>query len=279
MRFEEERYVRVYSRDTTTWLMLPWQSRCILPLIARKLDRAGIVDLNDDGLDALAVMLAVPLEIVVAGMPELVRRDVLRIQGTILVWPKFMEGQEAKQSDKARQRASRERARDIAAAREQGVTIRDVSSHGVTEPSRNVTDCHITSHGVTPSLAVPSLAVEEEHSRGEAPEAPQPEAAKKRRAPKGTRLPEDWTPTTELVDRLRREHRVDPLQALRRFRNHWLNASRNAVKPRWDLAFENWVERDAADGKLAIVDAEDAPLIRAPGREKYMAANLFDGIK
>jgi hypothetical protein len=44
---------------------------------------------------------------------------------------------------------------------------------------------------------------------------------------------------------LRRDLGVDPIPAVRPFRNYWVNATRNAVKPRWDLAFENWVTKDA----------------------------------
>lgn len=112
MRFEDELYVRLYKRDTTTWKMLPWQARCILPLILRKVDRAGVLELGDDGLEALAIHIDVPMEIVEAGVPALIKRNVLVLgDDGRLEWPRYREGQTAKYSDKARQRAQRERRR------------------------------------------------------------------------------------------------------------------------------------------------------------------------
>ena len=42
-----ERYeVRLYTRDTPNWTVAPWEARAVLPLILRKLDRKGILDLG-----------------------------------------------------------------------------------------------------------------------------------------------------------------------------------------------------------------------------------------
>lgn len=124
MRFEDEQYVRLYRRDTTSWLMLPWQARCVLPLILRACDRAGIIDLGEDGWEGLAVTIKVPADLVEAAMPAILRRGILVLQdGGLLVWPKFIEAQEAKQSDRARQKAARDRARDLALARARGVDV------------------------------------------------------------------------------------------------------------------------------------------------------------
>jgi hypothetical protein len=38
MDWANERYVRLFVRDTTTWKLLPWQSRLLLPAILRKLE-------------------------------------------------------------------------------------------------------------------------------------------------------------------------------------------------------------------------------------------------
>jgi hypothetical protein len=126
MRYEDERYVRLYTRDTTTWLLLPWQGRALLPLILRKVDRAGIMDLGEDGTEALAAHVGLPIDVVEVGLEALLRRGVLVLrQDGLLVWPRFIEAQEARQSDRARARAARERARDMASAIERGVTDRD----------------------------------------------------------------------------------------------------------------------------------------------------------
>ena len=159
MRFEDEQYVRLYKRDTTTWLMLPWQGRAILGLILRKVDRAGILDLGEDGLEALAAHIQVPLDVVEPGMAAILKRGILLLRDDgVLVWPKFIDGQEAKQSDKARQKAARDRARDLASAAQRGVTVRDesVTVRDADDTGRDdtVTGGHAPSHDVTLSCAV-----------------------------------------------------------------------------------------------------------------------------
>jgi len=160
MRFEDEQYVRLYKRDTTTWLMLNWQGRCILPLVLRKVDRAGILDLGEDGYEALAAHIQVPLEVVEAGMTSILARKILMLrEDGVLVWPRFIEAQEAKQSDKARQKAARDKARDVAAANQRGVTVRNAPSRDVTDctpDEQNVTAGHTASQPVTLSCDQPS---------------------------------------------------------------------------------------------------------------------------
>lgn len=136
MRFEDEQYVRLYVRDTTTWLMMNWQAKCCLPLIFRKLDRAGLLPLDEHGLAGLAAHIQVPLEVVEPAVADLLRLRVLVLQDGILCSANFIEAQECKQSDKARRKASRDRARDIARAVERGVDVQipDTSSRNVTSP-------------------------------------------------------------------------------------------------------------------------------------------------
>lgn len=136
MRFEDEQYVRLYKRDTTTWLMLNWQGRCILPLIFRKLDRAGLLDLGEDGYDALAAHIQVPIDVVEEGMKSILKRKALFLRDDgLLMAPRFIEAQEAKQSDKARQKASRDRARDLAGAAVKGLLPAGTSAQDAPPPS------------------------------------------------------------------------------------------------------------------------------------------------
>lgn len=156
MRWEDERYVRVYTRDTVGWKMLPWQAKCVLPLILRKLDRSGILDLQEHGNEGISALIDVPLEVVDVGMNSLLSRGALEMRGSVLAAPNFVEAQEAKQSARFRKAESRARARDVTV-----VTKRDQESHDVTRShasGRKVTDGHERSRLVTPSLAEPSLA-------------------------------------------------------------------------------------------------------------------------
>lgn len=159
MNWADERYVRVYTRDTPTWLMLPWQARACFPLICRKCDRAGVIDMGSEGLEGLAVTIGLPLEVVQPGVEGLAKKGTVELTATTLVIPKFIEAQETPQSDVARKRAEREKRRDTARS---DVTKRDDPSQNVTkshEPSRAVTSGHAESRGVTPSRAEPCLAV------------------------------------------------------------------------------------------------------------------------
>lgn len=156
MDWENERYVRVYTRDTVTWKLLSWQARALFVFILRAVDRAGVVDTgNHEAHVALSALCAMPADIVAEALPELVSAGVVEDTGEAVIVPNFLDAQEAKASDAQRQRESRARRRDRARR-----TRRDEpptpSSHLVTERdggSREVTDRHDLSHAVTPSLA------------------------------------------------------------------------------------------------------------------------------
>ena len=144
MDWANERYVRLFVRDTTTWKLLPWQSRLLLPAILRKLDRSGVIDLGDDGEEGLAALIDVPVEFVQSGLPALLKRQVFRMGGGKFVMPNFLAAQEAKQSDAQRKRESRENQR-VAALKSQTVT----DGHNLSE-SQPVTGCPPVSVLVTP---------------------------------------------------------------------------------------------------------------------------------
>jgi len=183
MRWEDERYVRVYTRDTVDWQFLSFEAQALFVLLLRKVDRAGILKLGrHDSAKALAMAIGHPhrWEMVGKALEELVADGCIRIQDGVTLVPNFLEAQEAKASDKARQQKARELARDLAAA---GM------SHGVTAPSQIVTkeadfvtDGHTASHDVTPSRAVPSRAVPSEVL---APVASQPPLALEVQEPEG----------------------------------------------------------------------------------------------
>lgn len=113
MNWEDERYVRLYVRDTVTWKLMGWQARCLLPLLLRKVDRVGVLDLGGSGAEGVAVLVDIPLEIAEAGFNALLARGVIETKDGSLIIPHFLEAQESKQSDKQRQAESRLRRRDM----------------------------------------------------------------------------------------------------------------------------------------------------------------------
>ena len=167
MRYEDERYVRVYTRDTMTWLAWPWEARALFPLLLRKVDRAGLLDLGDHGDAGLAVMVALPPEVVHIGLEALVLSGTVQRNGTTLLVPRFLDAQECAQSDAQRKREQRAKARDKAAASQNGM----VESRAVTDGHENgqkVTRGHTRSHAVTRGHSVPSVPSRTEPG-GEAP--------------------------------------------------------------------------------------------------------------
>lgn len=145
MRWEDERYVRLYTRDTATWLMVPWQARAVLPLILRKCDRAGIIDLDSDGLAGLAVMIGLPLEVVTVGVEAWVAKRTIVLADTRLIVPNYLAAQETRSSDARRKRDQRDR--DRAEALKESPSADAATFNN---------ESHQSSHLVTPSLAVPS---------------------------------------------------------------------------------------------------------------------------
>ena len=150
MRWEDERYVRLYTRDTATWKLLPWQGRALLPLLLRKADRIGLVDVEGDRVEGVAALVDLPPEVVEPGLTGLLSRGVVVEAPGGLAFPRYTEAQEARASDRLRAQDYRAR---------KGITHRDAPSRTVThhhDSSHGVTPRHPASPAVTPSLAEPS---------------------------------------------------------------------------------------------------------------------------
>ena len=94
MDFAIEDYVRVYTRDTTTWLLLGWEGQCTLLQLLRRVDHAGRLAINDmDPVSGVALMTSGPVDFVAKGVASLFARGVLvRCPGYLLL-PRFVEAQ------------------------------------------------------------------------------------------------------------------------------------------------------------------------------------------
>lgn len=171
MRWEDERYVRTYTRDTAEWLALSWEARAVFLFALRKCDRAGIISVGKSGTRGLAGLLGMPPEVVARALPELTGDGCLREADASYIIPNFLEAQESRSTDAQRKRDQRERDRarvlaqgigaspsaaDKLAEMARSVTPRDEKSPAVTA---EVTRGHTASPAVTPSRAVPSRAV------------------------------------------------------------------------------------------------------------------------
>ena len=261
--WSNERYVRLYTRDTAEQLCWPWQARAIWPLLLRKADRSGMLPVSSRlGVRGIAALISIPVEVVEPGMEALLEDGCVRAaEGGGYVIPNYLDAQEAPASDAKRQRDLRERRRKAATSENH-----DDACHG---PSRTVTDRHATSRPVTPSLADPSLAdpiqVPEQtlaglpraHARsvdtGTAPlelvpqSPPAPKPARRTKAPR-IALPDDWAPCAasyalgrslglgaSVVD--------DEAGAMR----DWAR-SKGETKADWDATLNGFIRRRAKEG-------------------------------
>lgn len=180
MRWSDERYVRVYTRDTGEWLALGWEAQALFVFALRKADRAGIVQTGKARARGLAGMTGMPLDVVERVLPLLLEDGCLRESLGGYIIPNFIAAQETPSSDAQRKRDQRERDRDKAVAdgstgsragldAETTMSRRSVTPDGHAVPSR-----HDVTHGghamesrdvtsghagtVTPNRAVPSRA-------------------------------------------------------------------------------------------------------------------------
>lgn len=138
--FENEQYVKVYKRDTVTLMLLSWQARALLWEFLRRCDRSGVIDVGGHGSRGLAAVVRMPCEVVAIALPELVESGTVMAGTGCYVMPRFLEAQEARQSDAQRQRESRGRKRS------QAIDSSDSACHTL---SQNVTGGDETSHAVT----------------------------------------------------------------------------------------------------------------------------------
>lgn len=150
MNWSDERYVRLYTRDTVTWKRWSWETRACLALLLRKVDRSGVLDTGaSDKAEAFALLIEVPIEVASGAITELVQSGTMVEHATGFLLPTFIEAQEATKSDAARQRESREKRR--------AATMRS-SEDACHELSRTVTPRHnLSLQPSQPSLAVPSV--------------------------------------------------------------------------------------------------------------------------
>jgi hypothetical protein len=103
MDWANEWWVRLYTRDTTTWKLLAWEARSVLMHMLRKVDRAGVLEVGDDGVLGLAAILDMPEDVVATHLPALLKRGAVELVGTAYILPKFLDAQETPSSDRQRQ--------------------------------------------------------------------------------------------------------------------------------------------------------------------------------
>jgi hypothetical protein len=162
MDWSNERYVRVYTRDTVTWKLWSWESRALWLFLLRKVDRAGVLDLDGSGSRGVAAIVEMPLEMVEIGLDGLIASRAVEWLDVCLVIPNFIEAQECTQTDAHRQRERRARRRELARAQNNVGTVSLTTDHRLppngfrSQPTDTVTR---TTGLVTPDRTVPDRTV------------------------------------------------------------------------------------------------------------------------
>jgi hypothetical protein len=178
VNWADEPYVRLYIRDTTAWAAMVWQARALLPLLMRKLDRSGVLELGRHGVRGLAGLVGLPPEVTEPGLADLLADGCVIRRGDTLIMPNFQDAQEARQSDRLRKQEERSRRRARALTGEHTVIEAEEAGQGVTKrdsESQNVTNSHTASHGVTPShsyLSLAELSIAKKETPDKAPAEP-----------------------------------------------------------------------------------------------------------
>lgn len=108
MNFEDEHYVRIYTRDTKSWLRWGWEGQAVFVAVMRKLDKAGVMDI-DDPIEDVALVTGIPVEIVAIGLPRVLKSGTFEVRQGHLICPRYIEGQSTPKSDAQRMRELRER--------------------------------------------------------------------------------------------------------------------------------------------------------------------------
>lgn len=184
MDFANERYVRWYVRDTTTFKRLKFEGQCVLGLLLRKADRAGVIDIGPDVEPWEAAVLHIegcPEKFARLGMARLLKERVIVHDGDRLVFPRYIEANETPMSDKQRAKESRAKRATLDPHEQLRLPLQPLAhsprraaadpssqppsqnvtpaSRNVSQPSRAVTPRHAESHAVTPCRTVPYRAV------------------------------------------------------------------------------------------------------------------------
>jgi hypothetical protein len=106
-----ERWIKVYVRDTPDWQKMSWDAKAMLMLLLRKADSRGVVDLGKDGRENIAWVLghAELKQRLDLALDELLADGCVSISTNALVIRNFTEAQQARTSDAEKQRKYRDR--------------------------------------------------------------------------------------------------------------------------------------------------------------------------
>jgi hypothetical protein len=222
LHWSDERYVRIYCRDTIEWAALSWDAQALYVQINRKADRRGYIALGRVGRRGVAALLGradLWCQVLEPALAELEADGCVRVEGDVLVIADFVEAQEAVSSGRARQAKYREGKR----AGDEPSPDGDETSPS-NEASQKVTPGYSTAetarHGTArpPDAQGPTLAGDELSRSFAAALDAEPTREDRLRARVLAALGDGWRTCADVASALKRSpHAVeDDLLALRR---------------------------------------------------------------
>lgn len=175
MDFADERFVRIYTRDSKTWLRWGWEGQTVFVLTMRKFDQTGRIDDVDDLVEDIALLTGLPPTVVGMGLPRILASGTFVHRGRAVECPNFIDGQTASKSDSARCReyrarlkARRDTARSLATDTECVATNTECVATDTKRPGSTASD---TRSGI-PSHPIPNDISSDSPSAADAHEAP-----------------------------------------------------------------------------------------------------------
>lgn len=159
MRYEDEPYVRKYTRKTLTNRLLGWEGRAVLDAMLGEFDAAGVFDFRGDPVRSIVAVTDIPEDFVRVGLERLIETETWTVTSSRIVWPTFEEAQNCTRSDRERQRISRkkrtEQALNEAPPPSSPASVRPAAPAAQSAPPAapgvtNVTSRHAESQPVTP---------------------------------------------------------------------------------------------------------------------------------
>ena len=231
MDHENERWIKVYTRDTGGWLDLSWQARGLALELSRKLDADGKLPLGRRGLQSLAGVVRGRWEDLCPFVDELLtdgRFEVL--EGNVLWDPEHKTRQSAVSSAALRKKTQRDRD-----ALSRDVTLSHAASRDVTRRH----ECHDQ---------IRSEEIRSDLNDTAAPPAPPSDVGPKAKSKsRGTRLPEGWTPSAATLEWAKGERVAAPLAELAEFADFWrAQPGARGVKLDWDATYRNRLRQVSA---------------------------------
>ncbi len=110
MEWNDEHYVKLFTRNTLTWKSWTWEARTVFLMLLRRVNMAGFLETGDlDPVEAIALQIDVPAHIVEIGLKQLLKSKTCELLDQAVLISKFVDAQETPKSPQQAKRDHRER--------------------------------------------------------------------------------------------------------------------------------------------------------------------------